>query len=67
MVDCKHGGDVGQQRLRSADVGGGLVAADVLLARLHRHAQRRLALRVLAHTCASRDAVKLEMHADMKA
>mmetsp|Transcript_26413 Transcript_26413/g.67196 ORF Transcript_26413/g.67196 Transcript_26413/m.67196 type:complete len:1036 (+) Transcript_26413:699-3806(+) len=40
---------VGQQRLRGADVGGRLVAADVLLARLHRHAQRGLALRVDGH------------------
>ena len=51
VVDGIHGGDVGQQRLRSADVGGGLVATDVLLARLHGHAERRVALRVLAQPC----------------
>mmetsp|Transcript_46287 Transcript_46287/g.117179 ORF Transcript_46287/g.117179 Transcript_46287/m.117179 type:complete len:831 (+) Transcript_46287:42-2534(+) len=49
VVDGVHGGHVGQQRLRGADVGGGLVAADVLLARLHGHAQRGRAGRVHAH------------------
>ena len=41
--------DVGEQRLRGADVGGGLVAPDVLLARLHGHAVRGLALCVDGH------------------
>jgi hypothetical protein len=51
VVDRVHGGDVGEQRLRGADVGRRLVAPDVLLARLHRHAQRRLVLRVPADAC----------------
>ena len=34
VVDGVHGRDVGEERLRRADVGGGLVAADVLLAGL---------------------------------
>ena len=36
MVDRVHGGDVGEQRLRSADVAGRLVPPDVLLPRLQR-------------------------------
>mmetsp|Transcript_38161 Transcript_38161/g.107835 ORF Transcript_38161/g.107835 Transcript_38161/m.107835 type:complete len:471 (+) Transcript_38161:431-1843(+) len=48
VVDSIHGRHVGQQRLGSADVGGRLVAADVLLARLHGHAQRWRARRVEA-------------------
>ena len=43
VVDGVHAGDVGQQHLRGADVRGGLLAADVLLAGLHRQTQRRLA------------------------
>eukprot|EP00955_Chlamydomonas_euryale_P024571 258863-Chlamydomonas_euryale.AAC.4 len=46
VVHSVQRADVGEQRLRRADVGRGLVAADVLLARLHRHAQRRLPRRV---------------------
>ncbi len=42
-----HAGDVGQQHLRGADVGIGLFAADVLLARLQRHAVGGLAARIL--------------------
>ena len=38
-----------QQRLRGADVARGLLAADVLLARLQRHAERAVTLRVLGH------------------
>ena len=36
VVDRVHGGDVGEQRLRRADVAGRLVAPDVLLPRLQR-------------------------------
>eukprot|EP00128_Syssomonas_multiformis_P003625 Colp12_sorted_trinity150504_noHs@10374 len=50
VVDRVEGSHVGQQGLGRADVGGGLVAADVLLARLHRHAQRGLATRIHTHT-----------------
>ena len=42
-----HAGHDRQQDLRRADVAGGLVAADVLLARLERHAQGATALGVL--------------------
>jgi hypothetical protein len=42
-----HAGDVGQQDLGSADVGIGLLAPDVLLARLQRHAVGGLAAGVL--------------------
>jgi hypothetical protein len=42
-------GDVGEQHLRRADVRGGLLAADVLLARLQRQAQRALAALVDRH------------------
>ncbi|CAI8728808.1 putative metal-dependent RNase [Pseudomonas sp. IT-P218] len=43
VVHGVHAGDVGQQHLRGADVRRGLLAADVLLAGLHRQAQGRLA------------------------
>ena len=36
VVDRVHGGDVGEQRLRRADVAGRLVPPDVLLPRLQR-------------------------------
>ena len=49
VVDRVEAGDVRQQHLRRADVAGGLVAADVLLARLERHAERGVAVAVLAH------------------
>ncbi len=39
MIDGVEPGDVGQQGLGGTDVGGGLLAANVLLAGLHRHAQ----------------------------
>ena len=41
--------DVGQQHLGRADVGVGLLAADVLLAGLQRHTQRGVAAGVLGH------------------
>ena len=44
VVDGEHGGDDGEQHLRGADVARRLLAADVLLARLQRHAQRAVAL-----------------------
>ena len=47
VVDGVHAGHHREQHLRGADVAGRLLAADVLLARLQRHAQRRLAVRVL--------------------
>jgi hypothetical protein len=50
VVDGVHRGDVGQQRLRGADVGGGLLAADVLFAGLQGQAVAGLALGVLGHT-----------------
>ncbi|MNH04525.1 hypothetical protein D3C79_638220 [compost metagenome] len=43
VVDGVEAGDVGQQHLRRADVGVGLLAADVLLSGLQRHAQRSIA------------------------
>ena len=45
VVDGVHAGHHRQQHLRGADVGGGLLAADVLLARLQRQAVGGLALR----------------------
>jgi hypothetical protein len=49
VVHGVHAGDDGGQHLRGADVGGGLLAADVLLARLQRQAVGRLAMHVHAH------------------
>ena len=46
VVDGVHRGDHGQQHLGGADVGGRLVAADVLLAGLQRQPVRRAALGV---------------------
>ncbi|OIQ74731.1 hypothetical protein GALL_436090 [mine drainage metagenome] len=46
VVDRIHAGDHRRQHLRGADVARRLLAADVLLARLQRQAQRRLAVRV---------------------
>ncbi len=43
VVHGIHAGDVGQQDLGGADVAGGLLAADMLLAGLHGQAQGRLA------------------------
>ena len=45
VIDGEHRGDDRQQHLRGADIAGRLLAADMLLARLHRHAQRRMAVR----------------------
>ena len=50
VVHRVHAGDHGGQHLRGADVGGGLFAADVLLARLQCQAVGRVAVRVDAHT-----------------
>ncbi len=55
-----HAGHHGQQHLRRADVGGGLLAADVLFARLQRQAQRGVALRVLGHADQAAGHVALE-------
>ncbi|KAF1054979.1 MAG: hypothetical protein GAK41_00467 [Burkholderia gladioli] len=49
VIDGIRAGHDGEQRLRRADVRGGLFAADMLLARLQREAHRRLALRVDGH------------------
>ena len=46
MVDSVHRRDIGQERLRRADVRRRLLAADVLFARLQRHAIRLVAARV---------------------
>ncbi|MNE46571.1 hypothetical protein D3C80_1409140 [compost metagenome] len=43
MVDGIEAGDIGQQYLGRADVGVGLLTADVLLAGLQGHAQRGIA------------------------
>ena len=48
VIDAVHAGHHRQQHLRRADVAGGLLAADVLLTGLQRHAQRRLAMTVAA-------------------
>ena len=50
VVDGVHGGDVGEQRLRGADVGGRLLAADVLFAGLQGQAVAGLALGILGHS-----------------
>ncbi len=49
VVDGIEAGDVREERLRRADVRRGLLAADVLLARLQRHAVRAVAVRVHRH------------------
>ncbi len=49
VVDGIHAGDDRQQHLRGADVGGGLFAPDVLLARLQRQPVGLVAVRVDAH------------------
>src|SRR5690349_24161763 len=45
-----HARDHGEEHLRGADVARRLLAPDVLLARLERHAKRRPAVRVARHT-----------------
>ncbi len=47
VVAGVHGGHIGEQGLGGADVGGGLFAADVLLAGLQGHAQGGVAVAVL--------------------
>ena len=49
VVAGVHAGHDGEQGLRGADVGGGLLAADVLLAGLHRQAVGLLAVAVDRH------------------
>ncbi len=49
VIDRIEASDVGQQHLRGADVGVGLLATDMLLAGLQRHAQRGVAAGVLGH------------------
>ena len=49
VIDGEHAGHVGEQHLRGADVGVGLFAADVLFARLQRHAVGGLAAGVLGN------------------
>ena len=46
MIDGVAGGDVGQQGLGRADIAGGLLAADVLFARLQGEAQSGMAGRI---------------------
>lgn len=46
MIHGVHGAHVGEQRLRCADVARGVLAPDVLLARLQRQAQRAAACAV---------------------
>ena len=60
VVDGVHRGDHGEQHLRRADVGGRLVAADVLLARLERQSVRRAAGTVHGHTDEAAREVTLE-------
>src|SRR5438093_2044509 len=49
VVDGIEAGDVGQKRLRRADIRRGSLAADVLLARLKRHPVRAVAVRIRGH------------------
>ena len=42
-------GNIGQQHLRSTDIGVRFLAANMLLARLHRHAQRGIARRIFRY------------------
>ncbi|MNO41057.1 hypothetical protein D3C76_312210 [compost metagenome] len=66
VIDGIHAGDVGQQHLRGADVAGGLLAADVLLASLHGQAQGRLAEAVDGHADQAARHVTLERIAGCK-
>ncbi len=50
VIHRVHRGDVGEERLRRADVGRGFLATNVLLAGLERHAVGALATRVHRHT-----------------
>ncbi len=49
MIDGVHPGDVRQECLSGADVGGGLLPANVLFARLQRHAIGHVAVRIHGH------------------
>ncbi|MNM22943.1 hypothetical protein D3C81_333300 [compost metagenome] len=60
VVHGEHAGDVGQQHLRGADVAGGFLAADVLLAGLHGQAQGGLAEAVDRHADQAARHVALE-------
>ena len=62
MVHSVHARNVGQQGLCGADVGRRLVAPDVLLARLHRHAQRRLVAGVAADACSPEQSQPTAVH-----
>lgn len=66
VVHGKHGGDVGQQSLRGADVGCGLVTPDVLLASLHCHSQCLLAVHISADACTALKVVSKHQHAHHK-
>src|SRR6185437_6259279 len=44
VIDRVHGGHIGKQRLRGADVGGGFFAFDMLFACLEGHAKRAVAI-----------------------
>ena len=61
VPDRVHAGDHREQHLRRADVARRLLAADVLLARLQRHAQRRLAVRVARHADDAAGQLPLEL------
>ena len=50
MIDCIHRSHVGQEGLSGADVGGGLLAPDVLLPRLQGHADGRVTVAVSRDT-----------------
>ena len=49
VEDRVQAGNVGQQHLRGTDVGVSFLAANVLLASLHRHAQRGIARRIFRY------------------
>jgi hypothetical protein len=61
VVDGVHAGHDGEQHLRRADVAGGLLATDVLLARLQRHAERGPAVDILRHADDATRHVALEL------
>ena len=50
MVHCVHGGDVGEEGLGGADVGGGLVPPDVLLPGLQGQAETLVIIHIFRHT-----------------
>lgn len=60
LVNCMVKCSTAVAHLGCADVAGGLVSPDVLLARLHGHAQRRLAARIAADACSIRKTVSTE-------